>query len=736
MTTRHRRACKWRALRLEAMEPRLFLSANPLASLKTNESVDSYSSYGSQAAAESASLIGLDRVRAEYGFNGSGQTVAVIDSGIAYDHSAFGNGSAGGNRVVGGYDFAEADNNPYDDGPMGSHGTHVAGILAGDDSRITGVASGADIVALRVFDDQGNAKFTWVEEALQWVHAHRNSFANPITTVNLSIGASINADSLPLWATLEDEFAQLEADGIFISVAAGNSFATYHTTGLTYPAVSPHVVPVASVDASGNLSYFSQRDDRVIAAPGRSILSSVPDYMGNRNGVADDYAAYSGTSMAAPVVAGASMLLRQAYAVVGIADVSEQMLYSTLIATADVVYDSVTATAYHRLNIDRAIDSIMVADDFGSTSATACDLGTVASTLSVSGEIGQITDQDWFSFKAASSGKVTLSANASGSLVPTWEFASTPTDLVYNGSSVSFAVVAGQTYSVGLASGNGLGRYTLDLRLEATHAAEPVTQVGGEVQVSGTTGDDSFTLAIAANIYQLTVNGVNYQFDRGAVNSFVFDGGAGRDTILLTAGTGNTVVLQPGVVDLAGSGYKVHAVNMENATVRANSGTNRTTLYDSQGNDTLVATPSYAELSGSGFVNRVEGFSSVSAVASGGVDIARLYDSVGNDTLAVAATETTLSGRGYSNRARYFDEVYANGDAGGYDTAVLYGLDSNTQLTAEGKKATVTFVASAQTTKTNLASFDYVRALCADGKLGRRQVAAIDFVLELTGLRT
>ena len=68
----------------------------------------------------------------------------------------------------------------------------------------------------------------------------------------------------------------------------------------------------------------------------------MPDYVGNDNGVADDFAAYSGTSMAAPFVAGASMLLRQAYEFAGVANVTEPMLYNTMIATADTVYDPVT----------------------------------------------------------------------------------------------------------------------------------------------------------------------------------------------------------------------------------------------------------------------------------------------------------------------------------------------------------------------------------------------------------
>ena len=267
--------------------------------------------------------------------------------------------------------------------------------------------------------------------------------------------------------------AQLDADGIFISVAAGNGFATYHTSGSSYPAVSPYVVPVASIDASGSLSYFSQRDSRVIAAPGRSIVSTVPDYAGNHNGVADDFASYSGTSMAAPFVAGGSMLLRQAYEFAGVANVSEQMLYSTMIATADTLYDPVTGANYRRLNLDRAIDSVMPADDFGSTAAAADNLGTVIDTLSLHGTIGQLSDQDWFSFKAGVSGKVTLAAAASDGLAPQWEFASPPAGMTCSGNTVTFTVVAGQTYVVGLSAGNGLGHYTLDLRLVADPPNEP-----------------------------------------------------------------------------------------------------------------------------------------------------------------------------------------------------------------------------------------------------------------------
>ena len=63
--------------------------------------------------------------------------------------------------------------------------------------RYPGVAPDVDLVGLRVFDDQGNGYFNWVEQALRWVHNNRNAFDNPITTVNLSLGTDWNASTLP-----------------------------------------------------------------------------------------------------------------------------------------------------------------------------------------------------------------------------------------------------------------------------------------------------------------------------------------------------------------------------------------------------------------------------------------------------------------------------------------------------------------------------------------------------------
>lgn len=421
-----------------------------------------------QTLASAHGVTGLTQVRQDYGFTGVGQTVAVIDSGIAYDHWALGGGFGSSYRVVGGWDFTdENDANPYDDGPSGSHGTHVAGIVGGDRAGTAddGVAPGADLVALRVFNDAGDGYFNWVENALQWVHTNRNSFDNPITAVNLSLGTAWNSTTIPSWAMLEDEFAQLETDGIFIAVSAGNSFASYNAPGLSYPAASLHVVPVMSVNDAGFLSSFSQRDTRAIGAPGQFITSTVPDYIGNHNGISDDFASFSGTSMASPYVAGASVIVREAMEFVGYTNITQWTIYNHMMATADDVFDTATNAIYKRLNLSAAIDALMPEDDFGSTADAAFDLGIIGSGgTAVRGTVGKSDDVDFFRFTAAVSGTVTFSVTTTHELDAIWTGDGTASD---NGRTYTIDVDAGESYVVGLSSGNGVGYFESSVTLES-----------------------------------------------------------------------------------------------------------------------------------------------------------------------------------------------------------------------------------------------------------------------------
>ncbi len=427
------------------------------------------------ASAQANQLTGWTAMNQEFGLRGEGQTVAVIDSGIAWDHVALGKGFGSGYRVVGGWDFAENDANPYDDGPTGFHGTHVSGIIGSDNSKSPGVASGVDLVGLRVFNDAGQGQIEWVEQALTWVHNHRNDFENPITTVNLSLGMNWNSGTVPGWATLEDELKRLYDDGIIVTASAGNSFKQFNAPGLSYPAASPYVLPVASVDDNGQLSDFSQRSDRVIAAPGRNILSTVPDHVLGRDGKIDDFSSASGTSMAAPYVAGATVLVREAMEMVGINDISSAKIIDWLHNTADTVYDSVTNANYDRLNLQNAIDTLIPDDNVGDQGSNAASLSLAQKALG--GWINHLGDKDVFKFTAASSGELSLDAGSDWVDSLRWQLFSSDnmtTPVAAAGLDAhSLHLVAGKTYELHISAGQEIGPYQLALDFQADSSPPP-----------------------------------------------------------------------------------------------------------------------------------------------------------------------------------------------------------------------------------------------------------------------
>ena len=497
-----------RRLKFEEFEQRLVMSAQAVGSILPELDVAAPAITQQEVTLDNASSENAHTqaagVAAEYGFDGAGQTVAVIDSGIAWDHYALGGAFGEGAKVVGGWDFAENDANPYDDGPAGYHGTHVAGIIGSTDDTYRGVSSGVDLVALRVFGDRGEGELEWVEQALQWVHENKDSFENPITTVNLSLGTNWNAENSPEWAILEDEFAKLEADGLFISVAAGNSFKSFGEAGLSYPAVSEHVVPVASHDAEGQISDFSQRDEGVLVAPGELLRSTAPDHLFFGSST-NDFVGSTGTSMSAPYVAGASAVLRQANEFMGVENVTQDMLYQQFMDTADQIYDSVTSQYYYRVNLEAALESV-VSDRH--LEETATEIGTVNGGEIIEGTIGKISDVDSFSFTANQSGTVTLDMSVTDDLAPLVDVAGVNTSI--NGNKISFDVVKGQTYEFAIATADGNGHYQIKMDLDA---AKETNQ--GEVNVpTGNTGS-SFTnwgTVVSGEILNQQVNGdASYQ---------------------------------------------------------------------------------------------------------------------------------------------------------------------------------------------------------------------------------
>ncbi|HUE69621.1 MAG TPA: S8 family serine peptidase [Pirellulaceae bacterium] len=615
----------------ESLEDRLALSIDPAADFWLDEPVIDVAIEQHDRRIEAHELLsGVTQPAAnivrDYGFTGDGQTVVVIDSGIAYDHVALGGGYGSGYQVVGGWDFAENDADPYDDGPGGFHGTHVAGIIGASDTRYGGLASGVDLVALRVFDDQGNGYFSWVEQALQWVHQRRNAFANPITTVNLSLGSQWNSASLPKWAMLEDELKQLEQDGIFVAVSAGNSFQQYNAAGLSYPAVSEYVVPVASVDASGNLSRFSQRHDRVLAAPGERITSTVPDHYYGGDGIKNDFGAASGTSMAAPYVAAASVLVRQAMQAAGQMIVTPDGIYEHLRTTADSVYDSVTQSTYRRVNLERALESLQGSDQPSLPSYITIGPGGQIDVFGTAGD-------DTFAFSGGTN--ATIVVNGVSHSLP-------------GSSQVRFHGLAGSD----------------------------------TIQITGTSAAETATIGVGS----LTFSGPGFTVRADAIETVRIAGGIGDRALLYDSPGSDFFDAGPHSGLLRGDGFYHFVSGFSEVSAYATSGgTDIARLYDSAGNDYFDAGPKSGVLRGRGFYLYAGSFDELHAHATaGGYDRARLYDSSKSDWFDAGPASALMRGSEYYNRAWGFDEVQAHAIWGGFDQANLYGSSGSDRLDARG----------------------------------------------------
>lgn len=247
----------------------------------------------------SNAIIGADRVWTDYGITGQGVTIGIIDTGIDYTHPAMGGGFGPGFKVIGGYDFVNNDADPIDDH---NHGTHVAGIAAGNGGGLKGVAPDAKLVAYKVLDLNG---FGFVSGVIAAVERTSDPDQDPLTddaldVVNISIGAFL-VENDPLVEAVNNAVDM----GVVVVVAAGNFGFNF---AMGSPGIAEKAITAGATDSDDNTAWFSSRGPAVvdfglkpdIAAPGVSIYSSILN---------EQIGEMSGTSMAAPHVAGAVALL-------------------------------------------------------------------------------------------------------------------------------------------------------------------------------------------------------------------------------------------------------------------------------------------------------------------------------------------------------------------------------------------------------------------------------------------
>ncbi|MGC9310706.1 MAG: S8 family peptidase, partial [Candidatus Aenigmatarchaeota archaeon] len=250
--------------------------------------------------------------------NGTGQAVCIIDTGIDYNHSAFGGGW--GTVVVAGYNFIDGDNaecnstNPapcYDDN---GHGTQVAGVIASRNTTYRGVAPGAKIIIVKTLDNSGSGYLSDLVSGLNYCTDAAAEYN--ISVISLSLGTADYRNS-----TYCDGFSQAlttainnaVANNISVVAAAGNSG---DTSAIAAPACIRNATPVSSVKSTDEISYFSNYWSLpLLFAPGEGINTPKIGSWGTM----------TGTSIAAPHAAGAYALIGQYLALTGNSKTPEEL---------------------------------------------------------------------------------------------------------------------------------------------------------------------------------------------------------------------------------------------------------------------------------------------------------------------------------------------------------------------------------------------------------------------------
>jgi subtilisin family serine protease len=273
------------------------------------------------------------------GLDGTGTTVAVLDTGIDEGHPAL----AGQVRAAA--DLTGADD-PYD---RHGHGTHVASLVAGtgagSDGARSGIAPAADLLVGKVLDDDGVGQASWIIAGMEWaVEAGAD-------VVNLSLGARAGETDDALTTSLEALAAT--SDTLFVAAAGNSGGFGFAPFTIESPGVAPSALTVGAVDAADHATTFSsQGPTRGSHRLKPDLVAPGVDIPGARAGARDGelYVDSTGTSQATPLVAGAAALLMQAQPGWGPDQVKAQLVTTA----AEVPFHIAWIQGGGRLDLDAA----------------------------------------------------------------------------------------------------------------------------------------------------------------------------------------------------------------------------------------------------------------------------------------------------------------------------------------------------------------------------------------------
>jgi subtilisin family serine protease len=369
------------------------------------------------ALTDTTALIGATQAWAG-GHTGAGQSVAILDTGFDTAHpmlagktvaeacfSSPQHGSIslcpnGQSQQIG--PGAAINCNTQLAGSAGSsckHGTHVAGIAIGSSAVLSGVAPGASLVGVQVFSLVNNCSgglpclTAWdsdILKGLDQVYAWRAQFN--IAAVNLSLGGGSFSSQPACDASgqpYKDMFARFNQAGIPVVVAAGNGSKT---GALSMPGCVTGALSAGATTQSDAIAWFSNSADfLMLLAPGNSVYSAAPG---------GSYNTLSGTSMAAPHIAGAIAVLKQK-----MPDTTVMQLYEALETTGMPVADT-RAGAGNRvkkrialLDALNALDAPFSGDAF-EPDDTPAQAQPITPTLAQTRRFAMPGDQDWLTLLA------------------------------------------------------------------------------------------------------------------------------------------------------------------------------------------------------------------------------------------------------------------------------------------------------------------------------------------------
>lgn len=265
--------------------------------------------------------------------NGSGVTVAVLDTGLAMG------GNDGIGCVVSGYDVVNGDNDPEDgDG----HGTHVSGTISQatiNGTGVAGLAYGACIMPVKVLNDNGSGTFADIADGVYYAVDHNAKVIN----MSLGTNAIFGLRNDPI---MDPALYYAYSRGVTVVCASGNDG---WLKNVSYPAIYPTTIAVGAVDYSETVTSYSNKGDGLdLVAPGGDTTKDL-NGDGYVDGVLQEtridgswaYYFFQGTSMATPHVAAVAAML-YSYGTANTPDDVREALISRALDIGDAGFDNIS----------------------------------------------------------------------------------------------------------------------------------------------------------------------------------------------------------------------------------------------------------------------------------------------------------------------------------------------------------------------------------------------------------